>query len=410
MNIRELIAERTAVINQARALLEKAETEKRNLTDEERGKHAELMTKQGQLKDEIESRTRQADLDKELAAAEAAAEERAGTEHRGGAKTLEQLQVAGFRHWLSYGNEVRADMEGIKEFRDFQADVGASGGFLVPPMEFVNQIILKLKDLVWVRKYATVYPITTAQSLGVPTLQVEPSVATWTTELSTGNDDTTMAFGLRELSPHRLAKQIKVSKKLIRLSAVPVDTLLSDRFAYIFGITEEQGFLTGNGAQQPLGMFTASANGIDTSRDVNTGNTTTDVTFDGLFNAKYALKQQYRKDAIWMFSRLAVNNVSLLKDSYGRYLWNQSQQAGQPDLLLGIPVLESEYVPNTFTTGQYVGLLGNLKYYWIADALDMEMQQLNELYAASNQVGFIMCKETDAMPVLAEAFVRVKLA
>ncbi len=71
---------------------------------------------------------------------------------------------------------------------------------------------------------------------------------------------------------------------------------------------------------------------------------------------------------------------------------------------------ESEYAPNTFTTGLYVGLLGDLSYYWIADALSMTVQRLEELYAATNQVGFIGRLETDGMPVLEEAFVRVKLA
>ena len=79
-------------------------------------------------------------------------------------------------------------------------------------------------------------------------------------------------------------------------------------------------------------------------------------------------------------------------------------------MLIGQPIFMSEYVPNTFTTGQYVGLIGDLSYYWIADALDMQIQALFELYAESNQVGYIARMETDGMPVLAEAFARVKLA
>jgi hypothetical protein len=46
----------------------------------------------------------------------------------------------------------------------------------------------------------------------------------------------------------------------------------------------------------------------------------------------------------------------------------------------------------------------------IADALSMQIQRLNELYAETNQVGFIGRWETDGAPVLEEAFVRVKLA
>jgi hypothetical protein len=40
----------------------------------------------------------------------------------------------------------------------------------------------------------------------------------------------------------------------------------------------------------------------------------------------------------------------------------------------------------------------------------MRIQRLVELYAESNQIGFIGRLETDGMPVLEEAFVRVKVA
>jgi HK97 family phage major capsid protein len=57
-----------------------------------------------------------------------------------------------------------------------------------------------------------------------------------------------------------------------------------------------------------------------------------------------------------------------------------------------------------------VGVLGDFSFYWIADAMTMEMQRLVELYATTNQIGLIGRLESDGMPVLGEAFVRVKLA
>ncbi len=101
--------------------------------------------------------------------------------------------------------------------------------------------------------------------------------------------------------------------------------------------------------------------------------------------------------------------IAKLKDGEGQYLWRESVRAGEPDRLLNLPVMMSEYAPNTLTTAQYVGALGDFSHYWIADALDMQIQRLVELYAETNQTGFIGRKETDGMPVLAEAFVRVKL-
>jgi HK97 family phage major capsid protein len=83
---------------------------------------------------------------------------------------------------------------------------------------------------------------------------------------------------------------------------------------------------------------------------------------------------------------------------------------GEPDTILGRPLMISEYAPNTFTTGLYVGMFGDFSNYWIADLLDMQIQVLTELYAETNQDGFIGRYEGDGMPVLEEAFARVKLA
>jgi len=265
----------------------------------------------------------------------------------------------------------------------------------------------------------------------VPTLQADPADADWTSELQTGSLDATMAFGKREFRPQPLAKQALISNKLIRASASfasfdedtnadgpeTVEQLVIERLGYKFGVTEEKGFLTGSGANQPLGIFTASTDGIDTTRDVTCASSTV-VVADDLINTKYSLKAQYRgsPSLAWALSRTLVQNIRKLKDTNGQYIWapggigQASLTFGQPDTILNIPFYESEYVPNTFTTGLYVAALGDFRYYWIADALDMTVQRLVELYAATNQVGFLGRKETDGMPVLAEAFARVKLA
>ena len=115
-----------------------------------------------------------------------------------------------------------------------------------------------------------------------------------------------MAFGKRELVPNPLAKLIKVSNKLIRQSTMDPVALVMQRLAYKFAISQEKAFLTGNGASQPLGLFTASSMGISTGRDVSTGNTTTTVTFDGIMEAVGALKAQYHAGARWLFHRTTM--------------------------------------------------------------------------------------------------------
>jgi HK97 family phage major capsid protein len=55
-------------------------------------------------------------------------------------------------------------------------------------------------------------------------------------------------------------------------------------------------------------------------------------------------------------------------------------------------------------------MFGDFSKVWIVDALDMTVQKLVELYAETNQTGYVARMEMDGMPVLAEAFARVKLA
>ena len=291
-----------------------------------------------------------------------------------------------------------------------QAESDTGGGYTIAPQQFVANLLQAVDDQVFIRGLSTVTPVANAESIGRPSLDADPADADWTSELATGTEDSTMIFGKRELHPHPLAKRIKVSNKLIRQSALSIDSIVTERLSYKFAISQEKAFLLGSGSNQPLGLFTATADGISTARDVSTGNSTTAIGADGLIEALYKLKAQYQMTCAWIFHRDAIKQIRKLKDGNGQYLWQPGINGGQQDRILDKPFYMSEYAPNTFTTGLYVGILGNFTFYWIADALQLMFQRLMELYAETNQTGFIGRLETDAMPVLEEAFVRVKLA
>ncbi len=428
MNSLEMRQKRAGTIKNARALYEERKDKDGGLTAEDQEQFDKLMDQASELRSQYERLEKLEAAETETAASMGATfkddfGQRDGKDvsiefRSRGMKTTEANDAAwkeqrewqrlaqtatdeyrkGFNNWVRTG----------QQFRALQADSDTLGGYLVTPVQMVDQLIKEVDDAVFIRQWATVFSVPNAQSLGVPTLENDPADADWTTELATGSEDSTMSFGKRALNPHPLAKRIKLSNKLLR--KVPnSESLVRSRLAYKFGITWEKAGLTGSGSGQPLGVFTASNDGISTGRDVSSGNTTTAVTFDGLINAKYSLKQQYWGGSRWLFHRDAVKMIAKLKNGEGYYLWRESVRAGEPDTLLGLPTHMSEYAPNTFTTGKYVGILGNFSHYWIADSMAMEMQRLMELYAESNQVGLIGRLESDGMPVLEEAFARVQL-
>lgn len=413
MKLNDMQLKRGQLIKEARDLVDKAEAEKRELSAEEQARYDVIMNDSGKLKDQIE---RELELQKQERELEASANEPVkpepepeGAEKRNGhpvhPRATDDYRAA-FNRYLRGGLGALTG----EEHRALQADSEEAGGYLIAPQQFVTTLIKAVDDLVFVRQFAFVQQLTTAESLGAPSLDADPADADWTGEITSVTEDTTLDFGKRELRPHPVSKLLKVSNPLIRKSPMGVEAIVNDRLAYKFGITMEKAYLMGSGANQPLGLFTASALGISTSRDMSTGNSTTAIAADNLIRQKYNLKAQYRSRARWIFHRDAVNNIARLKDGNGNYMWHMGLRAGEPDQLLNMPIHESEYAPNTFTTGLYVGILGDLSKYWIVDALDMQVQRLQELYAATNQTGFIGRMESDGMPVLEEAFTRVKLA
>jgi HK97 family phage major capsid protein len=298
---------------------------------------------------------------------------------------------------------------GTAEQRALQADIGASGGFVVLPMSLQSMIWQKVDNTLRFRQLARVQSVGSADSLGCPTIENDPADADWTAEISQISEDSTMSFGRRDLKPQLVAKLEKVSMQLLA-KAPNVESIVGDRLAYKVGVTLENAYYNGDGNSKPLGLFTASDAGIPTSRDVSTGNTNTAITFDGLINAVGTIKEGYLAGCGWHVHRDFTTMARKLKDGQGQYLWQPSLVAGQPDTILGFPVYRTEYAPNTFTAGLYVGVFGNLNYYQIADGLNMSVQRLNELYARTNQIGFIVRAFTDGMPIFGEAFARVKLA
>lgn len=424
---REKLEKRARLIAMSREMLDRVEAEERDgFTAEERAEYDKIEVDIDALRQSADALKKQAKDETELRQLENEPEppdpsaevvppkiENVDPVERRTAVLASTEYHNAMDRWLRRGETpgiTRRDLivAGVEQ-RALEATDLEAGGYTVPSQQFVSQLIKAVDDQTFIRDRANVISVTSAQSLGAVSLDADPEDGTWTGEISSADEDTQMDFGARELVPERCAKFIKVSRKLLRSSALDIAGLVAQRLGYKFAITLEKAALTGNGANQPLGLFTAHASGIPTSRDVSTGNTTSSIMFDGLINALYSCKQQYQSSGVWLFHRDAVSQIRKLKDGDGRYVWEPSIVVNRPDAILGRPVLMSEYVPNTFTTGLYVGLFGDLNWYWLAISQEFTIQRLIELYALTAQDGFIANMEADGQPVLSEAFARVKL-
>jgi HK97 family phage major capsid protein len=97
-----------------------------------------------------------------------------------------------------------------------------------------------------------------------------------------------------------------------------------------------------------------------------------------------------------------VKALRKLKNGNGDYLWQPSVVANAPDTILGRPVYTSAFMP-AIAAGNKTILFGDLSYYWVADREGRSFKRLNELYAATGQVGFLASERVDGKLILPEA-------
>lgn len=425
--------ERRKVGEDLRALINKAGTEKRAYIPEEQSEKDKLFARGEELRQTIEDMEKASDLladdhpanrsapatkpddDPQTAAAIAVATD--GADERKDPRNTPEYRKL-FRQFLQAPNQIAANnvAQRALEFlskRDLQVDNEQQAGVLVPPVEMVKEILHEFDNETPTRGLARVITVRQAKGLGIFKRLAKASTFAWGSEVLAPTKDTALRFGLRELHPHNATGEVVVSRDFMRQSDMAPEAIIRGELVRDGSELMEQGFLTGSGAaNQPLGIYTAHADGISTARDVSTGNTATAVTLEGLRKAKFALNPGWWKTAAWSGNLGLLEQIYAMVDGIGRPIFVESLRIGEPDRVLNIPFMLNLWGPNTFTASQYVGVLADFKRgYLIADALDMEIERFDDSgYARTNQVGFIARLKTDGMPVLEEAFVRIKLA
>ena len=205
-------------------------------------------------------------------------------------------------------------------------------------------------------------------------------------------------FAQITLGAYKLATLIKVSQELLNDSIFPLESYIANEFARRIGAKEEEAFFVGDGVKKPTGIFAATGG-------AQVGKTTasaTAVTLDEILDLYYSLRSPYRTKAVFVTNDTTIKAIRKLKDDNGQYLWQPAISASTPDTILGRPIYTSAYVPAIAANAKTVAF-GDFSYYWIADRQGRTFQRLNELYAATGQVGFIATQRVDGKLILPEA-------
>lgn len=275
-----------------------------------------------------------------------------------------------------------------------QIGTDSEGGYLVPD-EYERTLVEALEEENVFRQMAKVIQ-TSSGDRKIPVVATK-GTASWIDEEGAfpESDD---SFGQVSIGAYKLGTMIKVSEELLNDSVFDLQSYISREFARRIGAKEEEAFFTGNGTGKPLGVLAATG-GAETGV---TAASSTAVTADELMDLYYSLKSPYRKKSVWVLNDSTIKAIRKLKDSNGQYLWQPSLTAGTPDTILGRPVKTSAYMP-AIAAGAKTIAFGDFSYYWIADRQGRSFKRLNELFAATGQVGFLASQRVDGKLILAEA-------
>ncbi len=275
-----------------------------------------------------------------------------------------------------------------------QVGTDSEGGFLAPD-EFEKILIESLEEQNIFRQLANI--ITTSSGDKKIPVVAGKGTASWVDEegIITESDD---SFGQVSIGAYKLATMIKVSEELLNDSVFNLESYIAKEFARRIGSKEEEAFFIGDGTGKPTGIFNATGGaqlGV-------TAASATAITLDEIMDLFYSLKSPYRKNSVFVMNDATVKAIRKLKDGNGQYIWQPSITAGTPDTILNRPVKTSVYVPTIASAAKSI-VFGDFSYYWVADRQGRAFKRLNELYAATGQVGFMATQRVDGKLILPEA-------
>ncbi|WP_127113051.1 phage major capsid protein [Shimia sediminis] len=260
-----------------------------------------------------------------------------------------------FVSYLRLGNNAPAE-----ELKELTVSSDPQGGYLAPA-EMSSEFIRDLVETSPVRSVASV------RQTGNPSVKYPARTgvtnAKWGGETQE-SEESEPAFGQKELDLKELTTHVDISNQLLADSSGQAEAEVRLALAEDFGQKEGAAFVNGDGVLQPEGFMVHD--GI--SETLN-GHATT-LASDPLIKLMYAMPAMYRNAGTWVMNGTTLGVLRTLKDGDGRFLWQPSFQAGQPETILGRPVVEMVDMPD-IASGAFPIMYGDFSGYRIVDRVQM---------------------------------------
>lgn len=291
----------------------------------------------------------------------------------------------------------------------------ASGGYAVP--EDIDAAIERtLAAISPIRAIANVVKVGTSGYRKLVTTGGTPSG--WVAETAARPETDTPDF--IEVAPPfgELYANPAASQQMLDDAAFDVESWLAHEIATEFARAEGAAFVNGSGINQPKGFLRGPvATTTDATRAFGTlqiiasggaGGFAASNPQDRLIDLVQALRPPYRQGAAFVMNSSTAARIRKFKTSDGAFLWSPGLVAGQPETLLGYPLIEAEDMPDIAADSLSVAF-GNFKAgYLIAERTETAI--LRDPYSHKPYVHFYATKRVGGGVVNSEAIKLMKFA
>jgi HK97 family phage major capsid protein len=353
-NIAEMKRAKSTKVDEARALLDKAEEEKRELTPEETSEYETRMAEINKMATEI---TREEELQRHEMMAALKGEEKEREDKEGEFRGIADM-LAAIRFNPSDARLTK------RYYEDPLAQVGddEQGGYLVPD-RFIEDILKVGPEDAIVRPRAQVIPAgyPPDAKIDIPVLAqsawgIYGGVTVQWIEEGEEKPASKPRFDIKTLEPKEVAGRIIVTDKLLR-NARAFEPLVRDLLRQAVIGAEEVAFLTGTGVGQPTGIL-GHVSVVNVPR-----NTAGTIVYQDIVDM-YSV-QLVGGRYVWIASQTDMPALMTMTDGAGNLVWQPNARDGAPGTLLGFPCLVTGRTPVLGNQGDLI--LADLKYYLIKD-------------------------------------------
>lgn len=396
--VKRLRERRANVWEQAKELADRAAEENRAFSAEEQGQwdglNGELENLDKRIKSalDVEERAKQADEAFERVAGKPV-EPGAPQTQQGSDELRAFLRGEGPRAY-----EVKPT--GTVNYRDLSKLTAGAGGNTVPT-SFYDRLVQHLIEVSAILQAgATVLNTSSGESIQVPKTTSHSSAAIVTEAGSIAESDP--VFGQVTLGAYKYGTLIQVSRELLNDTGVDLEGYLAMQAGRALGNAFGAHAITGTGSSQPRGLLTDATAGVTgtdgqlmvtgfgTQGDAGEGG---DVLID-LFHsviAPYRMSQACR----WLMNDATAGQVRKLKDTTGQYLWQPSLTAGEPDTILGKPVLSDPNMPVMAASAKSIAF-GDFSQYFVRLAGGIRFERSDEFAFGNDLVTFRALMRADS--------------